>query len=94
MTHKAAIFVALGTLAGCIGPPTPAPDPITITIFAVGIGLSMPILWAALGELVAEQAGVINVGIEGVMLISACAAAISALRATTIIRRPGMPARH
>ena len=51
-------------------------DPITITIFAVGIGLSMPILWAALGELVAEQAGVINVGIEGVMLISACAAAI------------------
>ena len=31
MTHKAAIFVALGTLAGCIGPPTPAPDPITIT---------------------------------------------------------------
>jgi len=51
-------------------------DPITITIFTVGIGLSVPILWAALGELVAEQAGVINVGIEGVMLISAIAAAI------------------
>ena len=51
-------------------------DPITITIFTVGIGLSVPILWAALGELVAEQAGVINVGIEGVMLIGAIAAGI------------------
>ncbi len=51
-------------------------DPITITIFTVGIGLSVPILLAALGELVAEQAGVINVGIEGVMLIGAIAAAI------------------
>ena len=51
-------------------------DPITITIFTVGIGLSVPILWAALGELVAEQAGLINVGIEGVMLIGAIAAGI------------------
>ena len=29
--HKAVTFVALGTLAGCVGPPTPAPEPITIT---------------------------------------------------------------
>ncbi len=51
-------------------------DPVLITIFTVGIALAIPILWAALGELIAEQAGVINIGIEGVMLISALATAM------------------
>ena len=50
-------------------------DPAVLT-FALGVVLMAPILWAALGELVAEQSGVINVGIEGVLLISAIASAI------------------
>lgn len=50
---------------------------IAITLAVVGIQLMVPILWAALGELVSEKAGVLNVGIEGVMLIGAWAAAFA-----------------
>ena len=46
-----------------------------VAIFAVGVGLMAPILWATLGELVMEKAGVLNIGIEGVMLLAAFAAA-------------------
>lgn len=38
-----------------------------VQIFQFGITLSIPVLWAAYGELICEQAGVLNVGIEGVM---------------------------
>ena len=41
----------------------------TVTVLSLGVALMVPLLWAALGELVTEQAGVINVGVEGVMLI-------------------------
>ncbi|HZQ03587.1 MAG TPA: ABC transporter permease [Gaiellaceae bacterium] len=48
----------------------------TQTTFALGISLMAPILWAALGELIVEQSGVLNIGIEGVMLIGAFVSAI------------------
>jgi ABC-type uncharacterized transport system permease subunit len=41
--------------------------PILITV----IGASTPILIAALGELVVEKAGVLNLGVEGMMLVGA-----------------------
>jgi general nucleoside transport system permease protein len=41
----------------------------TVTVLSLGVALMVPLLWAALGELITEQAGVINVGVEGVMLI-------------------------
>lgn len=47
-------------------------------ILVSGVALSVPIIWAALGETLAESGGVINIGIEGAMLIGACAAAIAA----------------
>ncbi len=44
---------------------------IIITLFASGLQLMVPILLAALGETISEQAGVLNVGIEGTMLFGA-----------------------
>lgn len=41
------------------------------TILGSGIALMIPVLWTGLGELIEEKAGIINVGIEGVMLIGA-----------------------
>ena len=38
------------------------------------VGASTPILFAGLGELVTEKAGVLNLGVEGMMLIGAIAA--------------------
>ena len=49
---------------------------IIITLFASGLQLMVPILLAALGETISEQAGVLNVGIEGTMLFGAAVCAL------------------
>jgi simple sugar transport system permease protein len=41
------------------------------SILQASLPLSMPILYAAVGEVYAERAGVLNMGIEGVMTLSA-----------------------
>lgn len=46
---------------------------ILVSIVMSVVGVSTPILLAALGELVVEKAGVLNLGIEGMMLIGAIA---------------------
>ncbi|MCY4036905.1 MAG: ABC transporter permease, partial [bacterium] len=51
---------------------------ITATL-ASGIRLAVPFLLAALGEAVGQRAGVLNLGVEGVMLIGAFAAYYTAL---------------
>jgi simple sugar transport system permease protein len=40
--------------------------------------IATPLLWAALGELVAERAGVINLSVEAAMLVGCLAAAVGA----------------
>ena len=50
-----------------------SPDYIIAVIITV-VGASTPILFAGLGELVTEKAGVLNLGVEGMMLIGAIAA--------------------
>ncbi|MGQ0702355.1 MAG: ABC transporter permease [Gemmatimonadales bacterium] len=46
---------------------------------AASIRIATPLLLAALGELINERAGVINLGLEGAMLAGALAAALGAL---------------
>ena len=42
-----------------------------LLLFATLIVASMPILYAAIGELVVERSGVLNLGVEGMMIIGA-----------------------
>jgi ABC-type uncharacterized transport system permease subunit len=48
-------------------------EAIIVGVIASGIRLSTPILFAALGEKIAERSGILNLGIEGMMLIGAFA---------------------
>lgn len=43
------------------------------SVLAAAVPIAMPLLYAALGETVAERAGVLNIGIEGMMLIGSWA---------------------
>ena len=53
-------------------------DPIA-GFLAAGIRIATPLLWAALGEVIAERAGVINLAVEGAMLAGCLAAVFGAL---------------
>ena len=44
---------------------------LVISILAASLPLTMPILYASIGEVYAERSGVLNMGIEGVMSLSA-----------------------
>ncbi|WP_421762436.1 ABC transporter permease [Devosia sp.] len=55
-----------------------------IAAFITVVGLSTPILLAGLGELVVEKSGVLNLGVEGMMLIGA----ISGFAATVLTGNP------
>ena len=46
---------------------------LVIAIFITLVGAATPILIAALGELVVEKSGVLNLGVEGMMLVGAIA---------------------
>lgn len=52
-------------------------EALVVAFFVVGLQLMVPILWAALGETLMEQSGILNVGVEGVMLIGAVATALA-----------------
>jgi ABC-type uncharacterized transport system permease subunit len=48
-----------------------------VSLLAASVVLCIPVMVAALGEMVSERAGVLNIGIEGVMLSGAFAAALA-----------------
>jgi simple sugar transport system permease protein len=50
---------------------------VTLALFlAAGVRISVPVLLAALGELVSERAGMFTIGLEGLMLFGAVASAV------------------
>lgn len=46
------------------------------TLLAVSVPLMAPLLWAVLGEIISERAGVLNVGLEGAVLLGAWGTAV------------------
>jgi general nucleoside transport system permease protein len=60
-------------------------DTILIVIAASAISYGTPLLFAALGELLAERSGVLNLGVEGMMLIGA----VSGFWAVQTLAGPG-----
>ena len=44
---------------------------IVVVVLAAGVSYGTPLLFASLGELLAERAGVLNLGVEGMMLVGA-----------------------
>jgi ABC-type uncharacterized transport system permease subunit len=44
---------------------------LTVSVLAQALAYGTPILFAALGELLAERSGVLNLGVEGMMLVGA-----------------------
>lgn len=51
-----------------------------VNALAAGVVLGTPLAYAALGELLAERAGVINLGVEGMMLMGAVVGFVTALQ--------------
>lgn len=46
-------------------------DGIVVVVLASAVAYGTPLLYAALGELLAERSGVLNLGVEGMMLVGA-----------------------
>ena len=46
-------------------------DSILVVVLASAVAYGTPLLYAALGELLAERSGVLNLGVEGMMLVGA-----------------------
>jgi simple sugar transport system permease protein len=57
---------------------------LTATV-ATGIALAAPFLLAALGETIGQRSGVINLGVDGIMLLGAFSAYYAALRTQSLV---------
>ena len=61
---------------------------IGVFVLASAVAYGTPLLYAALGELLAERSGVLNLGVEGMMLIGA----VAGFRAVQRLPGPGWAA--
>jgi general nucleoside transport system permease protein len=62
-------------------------DALLVVVIAQGIAYGTPLLYGALGELLAERSGVLNLGVEGMMLVGAVMGfwAVQRFHATTSV---------
>ena len=58
---------------------------VLISMLATSVAAASPLLLAALGELVVERSGVLNLGIEGIMLVGALAAVAATLGSGSVV---------
>src|SRR5260370_3030201 len=56
-------------------------------MLATSVAAASPLLLAALGELVVERSGVLNLGIEGIMLVGALTAVAATLGSGSVLVR-------
>ncbi len=56
-----------------------------ITVTTASIPIMMPVLYAAVGEIFAEQAGIMNIGIEGMMLMGAWATFMGVVETHSVV---------
>jgi|ECHhosMinimDraft_1075155.scaffolds.fasta_scaffold00014_2 simple sugar transport system permease protein len=60
-------------------------EDLVVTLLIPTVNFSIPLMLASIGEVSLERAGIINVGLEGVMLISAFVSAVSTLIFNSLI---------
>src|ERR1700730_10714991 len=58
---------------------------VLISMLATSVAAASPLLLAALGELVVERSGVLNLGIEGIMLVGALTAVAATLGSGSVV---------
>jgi general nucleoside transport system permease protein len=58
---------------------------VLVSMLATSVAAASPLLLAALGELVVERSGVLNLGIEGIMLLGALAAVAATLGSGSVL---------
>ena len=58
---------------------------VLISMLATSVAAASPLLLAALGELVVERSGVLNLGIEGIMLVGALTAVAATLGSGSVL---------
>ncbi|MBF2026900.1 MAG: ABC transporter permease [Oscillatoriales cyanobacterium C42_A2020_001] len=63
-----------------------------IALISAGIRLAVPVLLAVLGEIITESAGVLNLGLEGIMLVGGLAGFAATYAAEKILNLPELAA--
>lgn len=84
----AAIIVVLIGIVVIIGSPQVSASVIIVSMLATTIAVSTPLVLGALCGIFCERAGVVNIGIEGMMLASAFFGWFGAIYMNTILQAP------